>query len=115
MANTPEQNLAESRSYSTNEERKVLALEAIADQMRLLVEVLRPATDPAPADGALARERDLCAAGAWENEVGSLAVDTANSLGIKHSVVDQFEIGGYRYSNLDDAVAEAKRALERER
>lgn len=115
MANTPEQNLAERRSYSTNEERKVLALEAIADQMRLLVEVLQPATDPARADGALARKRDQCAAGAWENEGGSLAVSTANSLGIKHSVVDQFEIGGYRYSNLDDAVAEAKRALERER
>jgi hypothetical protein len=110
MTNRPEQTLAETRAYSTDEERKVLALEAIADQLRLLVEVLRPVAHPGSTDSASANDRDLRAAGSWENEGGSLAVDTADSFGIKHSVIDQFEIGGYRYSKLDDALAEAKRA-----
>lgn len=110
MANTPEQTLAETRSYSTDEERKVLALEAIADQMRLLVEVLTPVRDPTLGNSAQTKDRDSRGTGDWENEGGSLAADTADSLGIRHRVVDQFEIGGYRYSKLEDAIAEAKRS-----
>lgn len=109
MLSPAEQTTAETRSYSTNEERRVLALEAIADQMRLLVEVLRPVSDPAPGDSAQAKYRDVRAVGAWENEGGSLAAETMASLGIKHRVIDQFEIAGYRYSKLEDAIAEAKR------
>jgi len=60
----PKQTLAETRAYSTDEERKVLALEAIADQLRLLVEVLRPTGDLAPADGTPKNGSDLRAASA---------------------------------------------------
>lgn len=78
MTNEPEKTLAEVRAYSTNEERKVLALEAIADQLRLLVEVLQPVAHPERTDSVSAKDRDLRAAGSWENEGGSLAVDTAD-------------------------------------
>jgi hypothetical protein len=35
--------------------------------------------------------------------------DEAGHHGIDRVMVEQFEFGGYRYSNLKDAVAEAKR------
>ncbi len=103
--------LAQSRAFSTTEERTVLALEAIADQLRSLVAFLAPAAIPeatdtsAPAQGANATEE-----GAWENEGGSLDRGAAASLGIQHSVTDQYETGGYRYTRLADAIAQAKRA-----
>lgn len=110
MTNTRPQTLAETRSYSTDEERTVLALETIADQLRSLVEVSRPVTDPEPTNEPAAIDPALRSAESWENEGASLSVDIANSYGIKHSVIDQYEIGGYRYSKLEDAVAEAKRS-----
>lgn len=109
MPKTPEQTLAETRSYSTDDERKVLALEAIADQLKLLVSVLNRNCDSILDESTRAKDGDVRAAGAWENEGGSLARETVDSLGIRHSVVDQFEIGGYRYSKLEDAIAEARR------
>jgi hypothetical protein len=36
--------------------------------------------------------------------------DEAADHGIKRVAVEQFEFGGYRYSNLKDAVAEARRS-----
>lgn len=35
--------------------------------------------------------------------------DEAAHHGIRHVTIEQFEFGGYRYTNLKDAVAEAKR------
>lgn len=108
MPNTLEDIIAQSRACSTNEEREVLALEAIADHIRLLVEIL----NINPSDSRSSSEvenRDLRAAASSENESGGLNTDSVEMLGIKRSVINQFEIGGYRYTNLDDAIAEAKR------
>ena len=114
MSNAPEKTLAETRSYSTDEERKVLALEAIADQMKLLVSVWNRNCDPILDKGTRAKDGDLSDAGAWENEGGSLATNTMDSLGIRHSAIDHFEVNGYRYSKLEDAIAEAKRVRKRQ-
>jgi hypothetical protein len=111
MQDMTEELLAQSRAYSTNEERTVLALEAIADQLRSLIALLAPAAIPEVTRArAPARETNATDEGAWENEGGSLANRTAASLGIKHSMTDQFETGGYRYTNLADAIAQTKRA-----
>ncbi|MFA7587468.1 MAG: hypothetical protein WCY11_14960 [Novosphingobium sp.] len=117
MKDLTDELLAKSRAYGTTQERVVLALETIADQLRSLVAVMA-------ADNESEGERDSPASrgtnaaddadeGAWENEGGSLDKGAAASLGIKHSMIDQFETGSYRYTNMADAIAEAKRARAR--
>lgn len=108
MPDTPEAALALNRSFATDEERQVLALEAIADQMRLLVSALMPIDHSE--DSPTAEGHGLDSTGAWENEGGSLAAATLDALGIKHTIIDQYEVGGYRYTKLDDAIGQAKRS-----
>lgn len=114
MPGITEDLLAQSRAYGTTEERVVLALESIADQLRLLIALVTPigvsekGHDSAAAAGSVAPGE-----GAWENEGESLGQGSAASFGIKHSVTDQFETGGYRYTKMADAIAEAKRAHAR--
>ena len=114
MSDMTENLLAQSRAYGTTEEREVLALESIADQLRLLV-ALGTSVDNSEGSRSTAKAEEANAAdeGAWENEGGSLDKGLAASLGIKHSVTDQFETGGYHYTKLADAIAEAKRARAR--
>ena len=114
MSSMTEDLLAESRAYGTTEERVVLALESIADQLRSLIALVTPievsekGRDSAAAAGSVAPGE-----GAWENEGGSLDKGAAASFGIKHSVTEQFETAGYRYTKLADAIAEAKRVRAR--
>jgi len=52
----------------------------------------------------------------WENEGGSLAPDQlAESLGIRRQVTETYAVGQYRYTNLEDAVAQARRMAKLER
>jgi hypothetical protein len=52
----------------------------------------------------------------WENEGGSLAPDQlAESLGIRRQVAETYAVGEYRYTNLEDAVAQARRMAKLER
>jgi hypothetical protein len=108
-----EELLAQSRAYGTTDERVVIALESIADQLRLLVEVVTPIGVSERGGDSAAPRSALPGEGAWENEGGSLDDGSAASLGINHNVTDQFETGGYRYTKLADAIAEAKRARAR--
>lgn len=117
MQDMTDELLAQSRAYGTTEERMVLALETIADQLRSLVAVVTAVKaseggrdSPASWGANAADEADE---GAWENEGGSLDKGAVASLGIKHSVTDLFETGGYRYTTMADAIAEAKRARAR--
>lgn len=109
-----DESLAQSRAYGTTEERMVLAIESIADQIRSLASALVPNRTSeedlkyAASSGAAATDQ-----GAWENEGGRLYTEAAANLGINHSVTDRFETGGYRYTKLADAIAEAKRARTR--
>lgn len=105
--------LAQSRAYGTTEEREVLALESIADQLRLLVALGTSVDNSEGSRTAEAGGANAANEGAWENEGGSLDKELAASLGIEHSVTDQFETGGYHYTKLADAIAEAKRARAR--
>lgn len=41
---------------------------------------------------------------------GSMADGDLTALGIKRVQVDQFEVGGYRYTSLKDAIAQAARS-----
>ena len=53
----------------------------------------------------------------WENEGGSIAsLELAQSLGVTRHVTQSYSVGGYHYTNIKDAIAQARRmtALERE-
>lgn len=113
MAATIEDLLGQSRTKATNEERVVLALETIADSLTSLVRLL-PAGMPQLRDeivGRAARNDSVSdAEAAFENEGGSLSRDLIADLDITHSVLDQYTVGKYHYTNLVDAIAQAKRS-----
>ena len=51
----------------------------------------------------------------WENEGGSVApVPSPESLGIVRLMTETYAVGGYRYTNLVDAVAQARRMTKLE-
>jgi len=113
MSHTTADILAGTRSRSTDAERTVLALEAIADQLQMLVAALNPVGEHAKERDLGASDGDARAAGRWENEGGSLILDKMAALGITQRTTDQFEIRGYRYSKLEDAIAEARAVFDR--
>ena len=46
----------------------------------------------------------------WENEGGSLPpASHAESLGVTPHVTENYTVGGYRYTNLADAIAQGQR------
>ena len=50
----------------------------------------------------------------WENEGGSLrSPPDAESLGVTRVLTESFRVAGYTYSNLADAVAQARRMQAR--
>ena len=52
----------------------------------------------------------------WENEGDSLSPqDVAESLGIVRHLTETYSIGGYQYTNLTDAIAQARRMAKLER
>ena len=51
----------------------------------------------------------------WENEGGSIApFDLARSLGVTREITETYSVGGYRYTNLTDAIAQARRMAKLE-
>ena len=64
-----------------------------------------PETHPAPAK-----------AETWENEGGSLALpEQADRLGVVRHVTETYSVGGFRYTSLTDAIAQARRMTKLER
>lgn len=52
----------------------------------------------------------------WENEGGTLAPEQlAESLGIERHMTESYSVGGYRYTSLTDAIAQARRMTKLER
>lgn len=52
----------------------------------------------------------------WENEGGNIAAGRlAESLGIVRQMTETYSVGGYHYTNLADAVAQARRMAKLER
>ena len=51
----------------------------------------------------------------WENEGGSVVpFDLAMSLGVTRQMTETYSVGGYRYTNLTDAIAQARRMAKLE-
>ena len=50
------------------------------------------------------------------NEERAIALELAETLGVRRQVTETYSVGGYHYTNLADAIAQARRmtALERE-
>ncbi len=52
----------------------------------------------------------------WENEGGSTAPEqSAESLGIVRHLTETYSVGGFKYTNLTDAIAQARRMAKLER
>ena len=109
-------NQTDVRRTRTSEERKVLALEMIADQLALIHADLCSIDDfaragtassgPAPGGGEV-DEQDR-----WDNEGGGFTEETLIDPDVTRSAEQQYAVGEYRYTNLQHAIAEAKRARQ---
>ena len=107
---------SDARRARTSEERKVLALEMIADQLALIHADLCSIDDfaragtassgPAP-DDVEVDEQDR-----WDNEGGGFTEETLTHPDVTRSAEKQYAVGEYRYTNLQHAIAEAKRARQ---
>lgn len=52
----------------------------------------------------------------WENEGGSIASpELAERLGVVRHMTETYSVGGFRYTNLVDAIAQARRMTKLER
>lgn len=52
----------------------------------------------------------------WDNEGGSPAAETlAESLGVVRHMTETYSVGGFQYTNLTDAIAQARRMTKLER
>lgn len=105
--------LAATRHEGTTEERKVLALEMIADQLLLIHADLLAIDAHSQSDTTgQAASLDLSEADldGWENEGGHLDVP---AVGLPHGVtkktVSVYSVGPYNYSDLSSALREAAR------
>lgn len=106
--------LAAARHDGTTEERKVLALEMIADQL-LLIHADLLAID-AHSQQKITEQigsPDLNSAhdvDGWENEGGHLDMPAGElPLGVTRKTVSVYSVGPYEYSDLSSALAEAAR------
>lgn len=99
-------------STMTAEERSVLAWERIADELTLLNQSLeqfleaRVAACPAIPEAAFkGDERTVDVA-----DSGPSAENPAKDPDVEHSIVECFAVGGYRYTNLQHAIEQARRS-----
>lgn len=105
MSLTAAELLAQNRADATTEGRLVLALEAIADQVKEVVSLLSvPAREQASTGCQTPQSTDR-----WENEGGSLEALSSIPPGVVRHTEETFTVGSYRYTSLADAVAEVER------
>ena len=102
-----DEHLAQSRTDATNEGRVVLALEAIADGIKLIVSLL---DRRGSAEGLASGNQNSSATASWENEGGGLSGGSILPEGVERHVTETFTVGAYHYTNLVDALAQAGRA-----
>lgn len=105
---------ADTRRAGTSEERKVLALEMIANQLALIhadlcsiddfARAAAASSGPAPCSEESAEQER------WDNEGGGFTQDAALDADITRSTEERYAVGCYRYTDLQHAIAEAKRA-----
>jgi len=102
--------LAQERHRGTTEERTVLALEMIADQLGSVARGLAWIGNAIPAVETTPTENDRRAGDQWENEGGHFQPDSIEAAEIKRTLTENFAVGGYNYTNLQHAIEQAKRA-----
>lgn len=104
--------VASERQDATTEGRMVLALEMIADELRSIGRSITRfcETNDVALEEVSSAEGDRRAGDRWENEGGHFQPDSAAEPEIKRALVEHFAVGGYNYTNLEHAIAEAKRA-----
>ena len=104
---------ADARGAGTSEERKVLALEMIADQLALIHADLCAIDDFARGGGAsieAAPDNSYAEQHRWDNEGGGFTEESDWDPDITRSTEQHYAVGGYRYTDLQHAIAQAKRA-----
>lgn len=104
---------ADVRRARTSEERSVLALEMIADQLALIHLDLCAIDEFARGGGAsieAAAENREAEQGRWDNEGGGFIEGADRDPDITRSTEQHYAVGGYRYTDLQHAIAQAKRA-----
>lgn len=103
--------VASERQDATTEGRMVLALEMIADELRLIGQSITRLgkTKDVALDEVCSADGDRRAGDRWENEGGHFQPDSVAEPEIKRTLVPHFAVGGYNYTNLEHAIAEAKR------
>ena len=105
--------VAQVRRQSTHDERTVLALEMIADQLALIHAHLSlidgSAHSGSPAEIAAASSSVEADMQCWDNEGGNQNVATSMYPEIVRSIQHRFSVGGYHYTDLQNAISEAKR------
>lgn len=116
-AEAGETDQAKARYVGTSEERTVLALEMIADQLALIHCDLCSIDDFARAgtsEHAAPASSEEVGQDRWDNDGGGFTENSPSDLGpdpdITRSTEQHYAVGGYRYTNLQHAIAEAKRA-----
>jgi hypothetical protein len=92
------------RGDSTTAERMVLALEEIAEHLQVLARSYQP--EPERENSAQVKCGRL---DSWENEGGKVGADAGLPSGIERLQHDTFVVGPYRYTNVDDAIAQLGR------
>ena len=105
--NLPSLEAEQERRFGTTDERQVLALEKIADQLELLAcRLIGSRRLPHDAEAGPTREMDGTANNAPEDPrpFGEAMPE------IDRTLVEHFAVGGYRYTDLQHAIAQAKRA-----
>lgn len=101
------------RTARTSEERKVLALEMIADQLALIHADLCAIDDFSRGGGASIEttpDNGEAEQDRWDNEGGGFTEESALDPDITSSTEQHYAVGGYRYTDLQHAIAQAKRA-----
>jgi hypothetical protein len=105
--------LTQERHLATTEERTVLALEMIADHLetisRAFVHIDDVREGDATFEGIAATGGDRGVADGWDGENEFVGPESRKARAIKRTLVEHFSVGGYDYTNLAHAIAEAKR------
>lgn len=105
--------LAQARHLETAEKGNALELESSAGHLQQvmgdLVEIGNVGGNSTASEAIAAAAANRHPRNGWEPKGARAGSETPDALEIKRTLVERFAVGGYSYTNLADAMAEAKR------